>query len=322
MPRGVPAAPKPASTAVALRQCSFPMVLENYGSFVQICDALSKSGATGERRTQQSVLAVAMKGAELGLPPMTAIDSIYVIEGRTMLSSSLAQSLVYRDFPGAKFEIEEGVDFCAVRLTVPNREPYTAKYTMADAEKAGQLAKANWKKNPKAMLRARAIAQACRVVAPDCLAGMYCVEEFGEIPEIKAKVIEADDVAVTTTARPIEVVQAEIVEEVANQPAEAKVEAKVEAKPAAVANGNGNGHHANGASHSSPAEKLTTPQANCLRQLKEGLLIANDEWMELIQPFGVKSARDLTKSDAEKLINQLRKRKEEQATEPVGAAGN
>ena len=326
MPRGVPAA-KPAGTEVALRQCSFGMVLDNYDSFVKICGALAKSGATGERRTEASILAVAMKGAELGLPPMTAIDSIHVIEGKTMLSSSLAQSLVYRDFPGAKFEIEEGPDFCAVRLTVPGREPYLAKYTMKDAELTGKTNKSgsNWQKNPKAMLRARAIAQACRVVAPDCLAGMYCVEEFNETIKVTATVKDSPQAEAMTTAQ-TEVIDTEVVDE--ETPAEStQAEAKPaeSAKPAttpATTASNGNGHHTNGNSNGNgqkSAAKIETPQASSLKQLKEELLIPADKWLDLLKPFGVNSARDLTKTDADKLISQLRKQKEERVAEPVGA---
>ena len=321
MPRGVPAA-KPAGTEVALRQCSFGMVLDNYDSFVKICGALAKSGATGERRTEASILAVAMKGAELGLPPMTAIDSIHVIEGKTMLSSSLAQSLVYRDFPGAKFEIEEGPDFCAVRLTVPGREPYLAKYTMKDAELTGKTNKSgsNWQKNPKAMLRARAIAQACRVVAPDCLAGMYCVEEFNETIKVTATVKDSPQSEAATSTEP-EVVDAEVVEEgkptestpVETKPAETEKPATTAATASSMTPTNGNGHHANGNGNGNgSAEKLTMPQTNSLRQLKSDLQItSNDEWLAMLKPFGVASVRDLTKKDADAFISQLRKRKEE-----------
>lgn len=340
MPRGVPAAKTPG-TAIASRQCSFPMVLENFESFVSLCEMLAKSGKCGEMRTKESILAVAIKGAELGLPPMTAVDSIYVFGGKLTLSYSLAQSLVYRDFPGAKFEIENGSDFCAVRLTVPGRESYLAKFSMEDAKKADLLSKDNWKKNPKAMLRARAIAEACRVVCPDSLAGMYCTEEISDVnigspidvtanATVTAAPSNAPEPETNGTASATMAHKSEIVDEPAKAAPAARPAGgmRMAAKPAETSaaakattpSANGNGHATNGNGHSNGTSAAPTgganaanlAQLNALKTLKESLKVPNPEWLAMVGHFkaGATSVRELSIDQANKMIGMLRQRQE------------
>ena len=65
-------------------------------------------------------------------------------------------------------------------------QSYKSTYTMADAERA-KLVKAGggWEKNPANMLRARAISEGMRMIAPEIAAGVYTpeeVESFDETP--------------------------------------------------------------------------------------------------------------------------------------------
>ena len=137
MAKSTAVAVAPAQAPVSTRQTSFTHVVEHWPTYLQIAQTLSKSGKTGEVRQADSIMAVLIQGAELGLSPMTAINMIHPVQGKLTIGASAAQALVLRDLPGSKFEIKEGADFCEITLTAPGREPYTAKYTPEDAKKAG-----------------------------------------------------------------------------------------------------------------------------------------------------------------------------------------
>ncbi len=49
-----------------------------------------------------------------------------------------------------------------------------------DAEDAGHLNKAMWKKHRRSMLRVRALAAICRAVVPDAVSGVYSVDEMAD----------------------------------------------------------------------------------------------------------------------------------------------
>ena len=131
-------------------------------------------------RQPAELMAIAVQGAELGVPPMTAINGIHAINGKLYISAALSQSLVLRDLPGAAFTRLDGDGFCEVTLEAPGRKAYTARYTIDEARKAGLVKPgSNWEKYPADMLYTKALMRACRTVAPDCLAGMYAPQECG-----------------------------------------------------------------------------------------------------------------------------------------------
>ena len=161
----------------------------------EICGAAVVSGLIG-RMTKEQAIAVALKGRELGIPPMAAFSQIKVIQGNPTCTSELMLALIYRRYPNADINYEEGSDFCKVIALRPGGKPKEFTYTMNDADKAGLSSKDNWRKHPKAMLRARAISMMARAVFPDALMGLsYTPEELqpdlqvteeGEIIDVKS----------------------------------------------------------------------------------------------------------------------------------------
>jgi hypothetical protein len=60
-----------------------------------------------------------------------------------------------------------------------SEKPERSTWTIARAQQLGLTGKDNWKKQPQAMLFARATAEVCRRVAPDVLLGLpYAIEEL------------------------------------------------------------------------------------------------------------------------------------------------
>lgn len=280
------AVPTAATTAnaVAVRQVGFSDVLGNFATFQAICSALSKSGNCRGARTPESVLAVAIQGAELGIPPMTAVQCIHNIQGQLTLSASTCQALVLRDLPGSRFTVEEETaEKCVVLLECPGRPAYRSEFTIAEAKTAGLVKPGgNWVKSPRDMLFARAVMRACRRVAPDVLAGMYAAEEF-----------EGADIA-PAAPQPVE------------QPAPAPAAPVVDTTVAEVA---ALLQPVAATIPPAPAAPLATPaQLNELWKLKQTHDIGTVDWMKLLAKWLVNSARDLEVAQADELIAELRKR--------------
>jgi hypothetical protein len=88
------------------------------------------------------------------------------------------------------------------------QHPFQVTWTMQDAKAAGLDGKSNWKKYPRAMLKARAISEVAREGAEDVLMGLaYTADEMGAVVNedgtvIDAEVVEQDhDDHVVTTVR-------------------------------------------------------------------------------------------------------------------------
>lgn len=123
-----------------------------------------------------------MAGQELGMPPMAAIRSIHVIKGKPVLSADGMIGVVLgRGI--AKFfrcveESDDSVTYETHRQGDP--EPQRMTWTMEDAKRAQLTGGDNWKKYPRAMLKARCKAALARDVYPDVLAGCYTDDEARE----------------------------------------------------------------------------------------------------------------------------------------------
>lgn len=131
-------------------------------------------------KTKEQAVAVMLKGRELGIPPMHALSSIVVIQGKPTCSAELMAALVYRDHGDDALVFTEATNTrCTIsykRRSWAQRQSYS--FTVEDARQAG-LSGGNWQKYPAAMLRARAISAVARMAFPDTIGGMYTPEELG-----------------------------------------------------------------------------------------------------------------------------------------------
>lgn len=148
--------------------------------------------------TPAKAVAIMLKGQELGIPPMYALNNIAVVNGKTVCQAELMLSLIYRDHGSRALEILETNDrVCRVRYQRRGGQPGELAFTIEEADAAGLLNKpgppggvAPWKGYRPAMLRARVISAAARIAFPDTIAGMYTPEEMG------ARVVVTSDGAV------------------------------------------------------------------------------------------------------------------------------
>lgn len=122
-----------------------------------------------------------MKGAALGLDPVAALESIYVISGKPALYARSMVALVLAR--GHEVWTEEAD---ATRVTVKGRRHGSdhveeSTWDVARVKAAGLDRNRQYAAHPEAMLYARAAADVCRRIAPDVLAGLsYGVEELQE----------------------------------------------------------------------------------------------------------------------------------------------
>jgi hypothetical protein len=124
----------------------------------------------------EHVAAAILLGREMHLGPMAALRGIDVIEGRPSLTAQMLGARIYA--AGHRIEWGEATDKkCSVRVTRGDGlGSAEVTWTLADAERAGLAGKANWKKYPRQMLRARALTEAASMACPDVALGLDAAE--------------------------------------------------------------------------------------------------------------------------------------------------
>ena len=139
-------------------------------------------------QTPQAVAVAMQFGAELGLPPMAALQNVAVIQGRPTLWGDAVPGICQHLLEAYKDELvgKAGDDTEGARVTITRKgraEPVTRTFTVADAKRAGLWGKAGpWSQYPQRMLLMRARTFAYRDAFPDALRGLYTAEEVQEMP--------------------------------------------------------------------------------------------------------------------------------------------
>lgn len=149
--------------------------------------ALCKSGfAPRDLNTPDKCAIAMMHGAELGLKPMQAIQSVCVINGRPNVwgDAALAICIQHPDFQDISERIEQDGDDIVAICTVTRKgwEVRERRFSLAMAKKAGLWGKAGpWVTYPQRMLQMRARAWALRDTFADALKGFGVAEEAIDI---------------------------------------------------------------------------------------------------------------------------------------------
>jgi hypothetical protein len=130
-----------------------------------------------------NILVAVQWGAELGLPPLQAMQSIAVINGRPSIWGDAMLALV-RGSGLLEYIVEEPTETgCVCRIKRRGEPEVERSFTIEDAKRAGLAGKSGpWQQFPKRMLQMRARAFALRDVFPDVLRGVYVAEEAQDMP--------------------------------------------------------------------------------------------------------------------------------------------
>jgi len=118
-------------------------------------------------------------GAEVGLPPMTALNRIIVINGKPTLDSQGMAALIRGR--GHSIVGETSNESATVKgKRLDNGDEMSVTFTIDDAKRAGLVKNGPWTQYPSSMLWARAVSKLARELFPDVLMGMsYVPEEIG-----------------------------------------------------------------------------------------------------------------------------------------------
>lgn len=128
-----------------------------------------------------AIMAIMLRGREMGLGALESLDSFHLVEGRPTPSAHLLISKAKQHPECEYFQFVAGDDTFAeyVCKRAGNPEPTRLRYTIEQAEKAGLLRRGgNWNQRPAEMLRKTCGTQLARIEFPDALGSAYATEEL------------------------------------------------------------------------------------------------------------------------------------------------
>jgi hypothetical protein len=129
--------------------------------------------------------AAILAGAELGLDPLASLRAFDNIQGTAAPKAITLRAVAQAH--GHELDVVEESDTRAVvrYRRKGSAESHEVVWTIEQARGLGLVSKDNWKKQPKAMLVARATAEAARRVASDAILGIpYSSEELQDSPVV------------------------------------------------------------------------------------------------------------------------------------------
>ena len=176
-------------TLAEVKQKPVGISLDNHGvqlrSFDELgrfCKAVVNSGLAPKGfNSPEAVMVAVQHGLELGLPPMQALQSIAVVNGKPVIygDTALALATSHPAFLDIEETVEGNVATCVVKRR--DRSAVVRTFSEADAKKAGLWGKAGpWQQYPNRMLQMRARSWALRDAFPDALRGLGIREELAD----------------------------------------------------------------------------------------------------------------------------------------------
>lgn len=185
---------------------------------------------TAFRGKPGDVTAAIMAGRSVGLDALTALQNIFVVSGKPAMYARTMHAIVL----SAGHEVirtaatNDSVTVAARRKGEAEWQEFT--WTIERAKKAGYLTNKKYDSDPIAMLTAKALAEACRTIAPDVLTGVaaYAAEEIeledmGERPAAPAPQAKASSALAAQRERAAKARKAPAAPEPQADPATAEV---------------------------------------------------------------------------------------------------
>lgn len=127
----------------------------------------------------EEAAAALMLGDELGLSPISALRSIYVISGTPSLYAKSLVALVQSHGHEVWTEVDTPLKVTVCGRRAGSEHVEKSEWTIDRARRAGYTNNKKYETDPQAMLYARAASDVCRRVAADVLAGVpHSVEEL------------------------------------------------------------------------------------------------------------------------------------------------
>lgn len=128
-------------------------------------------------QNKNNMMAVMLRGRELGLQPMESLQSMYIVHDKIGMAAETMRQLMQRE--GIRLEwIKDDDEGATVKGTNPQTGyEYTSTFTKKDAQRANLDKGDNYQKYPRNMYRSRATSNLYRMMAKSSV-GIYTVEEL------------------------------------------------------------------------------------------------------------------------------------------------
>ena len=140
-----------------------------------MASAIAKSGLFGMKTPDQALALMLVAQAE-GMHPATITQDYDIIQGKACRKTHSVMARFQQ--MGGRVEWHQLDDKIAdATFSHPAGGSIRMEWTIQQAQKANLTGKDNWKNYPRAMLRARLIAEAVRAVYPAAIGGMMLSEE-------------------------------------------------------------------------------------------------------------------------------------------------
>lgn len=162
---------------------------QSLGAAMKLATGLANSRLYARFPNAEAIWAVIIRGREMGLGALTALDSFHIIEGKPSPSAHLLIARC-KAHPDCEYFQFVGGDATFAEYETKNRRnprPTRLKYTIEQAKEAGLLSPtssgkpSNWVKRPEEMLRKTCAVQLGRIEYPEATGGLYAIEELGGV---------------------------------------------------------------------------------------------------------------------------------------------
>lgn len=179
------------SMSIMPRQDSFALL----APAAELAEKISQTEfvPTAMRNRPAAIVAAILMGNEAGLPPMTSLSHIHVIEGRPTLDAFAMRALILSHGHELWWD-----DMTVTRCTLLGRrrgsEHVTSvTWTLDDARRANLANKQVWRSYPRAMLMARCTGEMGRAIFADVLGGIAYTTEELEDGVIEGRIAESPE---------------------------------------------------------------------------------------------------------------------------------
>lgn len=163
---------------------------EETKTLMAMSDNFFKSGLYPNIKNSAGAFAVVQYGRELGIPPMTAMQTMAIVKGKITMMGAMLQTLLIRG--GVKITIiESTIQKCTLKFEREGYPTIQTSFGIEDAKRA-ELYKedSGYMKYPEEMFYWRAMTKGGRRIGSDLMLGIYAREE-----------IEGDDSIIDVTPR-------------------------------------------------------------------------------------------------------------------------
>ncbi len=163
---------------------------EEHPVLITVANALFKSGLFPNVKNSYGAFAITQYGSELGIGPMTSLQTMAIVSGKICMGAQMMLSLAIKS--GVSFKIlKDDNNECQIHFKRGDLE-YTSSFSIAEAKQAGIYRdQSGWTKYPRDMLYWRTVTRGIRRVCPDVITGLYAIEEILDALPLNAKVEEA-----------------------------------------------------------------------------------------------------------------------------------